>query len=119
MAESNPPSIPSLGTLETNSRLLIQAVYNVGQVLRAAFPTAGGSITLSASATTVVPQTAVQADSFIFLMPTNAAAATLMGSARSLYLSAQTTGSSFALTTANGSAAGGTETLNYALMTPV
>lgn len=118
MADNSPLSGQSLATLETNSRLLLQAVNGVAQALKQAFPTAGGTITLSAAATTSVPQTAVQADSFIALLPTNAAAASLMGSARSLYLSSRTVGSSFVLSTANGSTAGGTETFSYFLATP-
>jgi hypothetical protein len=74
-----------------------------------------GSFTLSAAATTTVNDTDVTATSTIMLMPTNAAAATLMGSAKALYISARTAGTSFAVSTASAAAAAGTETFEYQL----
>ncbi len=75
-----------------------------------------GTFTLSAAATTTVANTSVTANSLIFLFPTNSAAAGVMGSAKSLYVSAKTAGVSFAVTTGNGSSAAGTETFNYLLL---
>ena len=75
-----------------------------------------GSFTLAAAATLVVPQAMVTADSFIFLQPTNAAAATLQGSNESLYISAKSAGVSFTVATAAGTAATGGETFNYLLI---
>jgi hypothetical protein len=72
-----------------------------------------GSFTLSAAATTTVTNANVYSDCKITLTPTNAAAATLMGSAKCLYVSAKTQGTSFAVTTGNGVAAAGTETFDY------
>lgn len=77
-----------------------------------------GSFTLSAAVSTVVPNTAVASNSQIALSATNAAAATLMGSAKSLYTSAVSPGVSFTVATANGVAAVGTETFNYSIQTP-
>lgn len=76
-----------------------------------------GNFTLAAAASTVVSQTAVEANSVILLAPTNAAAATLIGSAKSLYYSKQP-GTSFTVLTASGASAAGTETFDYLMFTP-
>ena len=81
---------------------------------RAAF----GSFTMGASATTVISQPVVASNSIITLTATNAAAGTLMGSAKSLYISAKTTGVSFTVATANGVVAAGSETFDYSISTP-
>lgn len=75
-----------------------------------------GTFTCTAGATTTVNDTDVTATSIILLMPTNAAAATLMNGATSLYVSARTASTSFALATANAAAAAGTETFEYELL---
>lgn len=74
-----------------------------------------GSFTLAAAATTDVANTAVAANSKIWLIPTNAGAASLMAGAKSLYHSANSAGVSFTVATADASAAAGTETFNYIL----
>jgi hypothetical protein len=76
----------------------------------------GGTFTCANAATTTVLQPLVAANSFILLMPTNAAAGTLMAGATSLYLSARTANTSFAVSTANAGAAAGTETFLYVLV---
>ena len=81
---------------------------------RAAF----GSFTMGVAATTVISQPVVATNSIITLTPTNAAAGTLMGSAKSLYISAKTTGISFTVATANGVVAVGGETFDYSVTTP-
>jgi hypothetical protein len=88
------------------------------QVIQSVFPRIAGAFTCAAAATTVVPQTAVMATSIILLSPTNAAAGTLMAGATSLYVSARTPGTSFAVATANGGAAAGTETFSYVIINP-
>jgi len=75
-----------------------------------------GSFTLAAAASLVVPQALVTASSFIFLQPTNAAAATLQGSNECLYISAKSAGVSFTVATAAGTAATGGETFDYLLI---
>lgn len=82
------------------------------------FPLTLGSFTLAAAASTVVTQPAIKANSFVVWVPTNAAAGTLLGSAKNLYLSALTAGASFTVTTASGANAAGTETFLYAAWTP-
>lgn len=77
---------------------------------------ASGTFTAAAAATTVVTQAAITASSKVFLQATNAAAGTLMGGTRSLYISALTPGVSFTVATASGVAAAGTETFNYVVL---
>jgi hypothetical protein len=86
--------------------------------LEALFPQVFGSFTLAAAATTTVTQTAIKANSFPIWIPTNASAATLIGSAKSLYVSALTPGASFTVATASGGSAAGTETFLYAVFNP-
>ena len=78
-----------------------------------------GTFTLTAAATTAVTQPAILATAAISLTPTNAAAATLMGSAQSLYVSVKTPGSGFTVATANAVAAAGTETFSYSVINPL
>lgn len=76
-----------------------------------------GSFTMGASSSTVVPNTAVQGTSFISFTPTNASAATLVGSGKSPYVQSISPGVSFTVATANATAAVGTETFNYTITT--
>lgn len=86
--------------------------------IEAVFPRITGSFTLAAAATTTVTQPAITASSKVLLEPTNAAAATLMGSVKSLYVSALTAGTGFTVATASGGNAAGTETFNYIVSNP-
>jgi hypothetical protein len=72
-----------------------------------------GTFTLSAAITSTIANVNVTAGCTILLTPTNAAAATLQGSAKCLYISARTAATSFAVSTASGVAAAGTETFTY------
>lgn len=83
-----------------------------------AFPmgAAQGTFTCANAASTTVSDTNTKATSLIFIFPTNAAAATLMAGASSLYLSARTADTSFVLSTADSGAAAGTETFIYILI---
>lgn len=72
-----------------------------------------GTFTLGAAASKTVTDRNVLTTSTILLMPTNADAGTLMGGASSLYVSARTAVTSFAVSTADGSSAAGTETFQY------
>lgn len=75
-----------------------------------------GTFTFDADSSTTVLDAKVLTDSTILLMPTNAAAATLIGSSEGLYVSARTSGVSFAVTTADAGSAGGTETFQYIIL---
>lgn len=76
----------------------------------------GGNFTLANAATTVVPNVKVTASSLVFLQPTNAAAASLMAGASSLYVSAKSAGVSFTVATADAGSAAGTETFSYLII---
>jgi hypothetical protein len=111
---------PNLSGLETNGRLLLQAVYSIQQAILSTVPRITGSFTLGAAATTVVSQPLVASDSIVLPFPSNAAAAALMGSAKSLYhdLSLNVAGTSFTVKTGNGVAAVGTEQFTYIVINP-
>ena len=109
---------PNLTGLETNGRLLLQAVYSIQQAILSAFPRVTGSFTLSAAATTTVTQTQTTSTSVISLIPANAAAATLISGAKNLYVSSKTDGSGFVVSTADGTVAAGTENFQYLLINP-
>lgn len=74
---------------------------------------ATGSFTADADSSTTVANASVQTTSTILLMPTNAAAATLQAGSSAFYVSARTSGVSFAVTTADAGNAAGTETFQY------
>lgn len=98
--------------------LMNSAVQQLGQLnrtLRTRSPNAIGSFSLTAAATFTIPDTTVQAGSFIAWTPTNTAAGTLEGSAKKLVLSTRSAGTSFTLVTASGGNAAGTETFSYAI----
>lgn len=108
-------SIDDLATALNNSNKLISKLI---ETISDIFPRVSGTFTLGAAVTTTVTQTATAANSIILLMPTNAAAGTLMGSAKAPYISARTVGASFAVSTANAVAAAGTETFSYIIINP-
>jgi len=103
----------SLGDQITVLKGTNEQLSQLVQVLQAIFPRVTGSFTLAAAATTTVTQPAIKATSIVLLMPSNAAAATLMGSAKALYVSALAPGASFTVATASGASAAGTETFSY------
>lgn len=109
------------GLTDLNSTLQ-GSVQNLGkliQVIQQVFPRAIGTFTLTAnSATTIVSQPAMVTNGFAGWWPTNAAAGTLEGSAKKLYLASVTAASGFTLVTANGGTAAGTETFVYVAILP-
>jgi hypothetical protein len=90
---------------------LTQAILNV-------FPRTTGTFTLAAAATTTVAQPSVKSTSMVVLSPTNAAAATLMGGTKSLYVQSITPGTGFVVATGDGTNAVGTCTFSYAVFSP-
>lgn len=109
-----------LSKIALNGQQLLVQMGNLINALTNILPFSGafGSFTCGAAATTTVTNSSVAINSVIFLMPTNAAAGTLMGSAKSLYVSARTAGTSFAVTTASAAAAAGTETFQFLVVNP-
>lgn len=107
----------SLDDLATNGKLIINQLSAIYTALVNIFRNTG-TFTCSAAATTTVANTAIASTSRVLLIPTNAAAATLVGSTKSPYVSTVTAGTSFVVSTASGAAAG-TETFFYVVITPV
>ena len=110
-------NLPPAGQMDqTVDKLRNQVLSQIVTALQAIFPRVAGTFTLAAAATTTVPEPATQSTSLIQLTPLNASAATLMGSAKALYISARTTGSGFTVATASGAAAAGTEQFQFAMV---
>lgn len=97
---------------------LVVAMNGWTQALLNIWPRTTGTFTLAAAATTTVTQPNMKSTSIVVMTATNASAATLMGSAKALYVSSKTPGSGFVVSTANAVAAAGTETFDYALFSP-
>lgn len=108
-----------LGDLNTTLKISNQNFSQFLQILQQIFPRTVGTFTFAAAATTTVTQTAIASNSYVVLIPTNAAAATLIGSTKSPYVSTKTAGTSFVVSTASGVAAAGTETFQYVIINPV
>lgn len=108
----------ALVQIANNGNLMTQVLSRLIQTLTGILPFSGatGTFTCAAAASTTITQTSVSATSVILLMPTNAAAATLISSAKSLYISTRTAGVSFAVATADATAAAGTETFGYTVI---
>lgn len=111
----------STDDLLTADKLRNQQLAALVQALLKTLPRTFGTFTLAASATTTVAQPAIVSASYVFIAPTNAAAATLVSGAKSPYWSPSDNiaGSSFKVKTADGNAAAGTETFAYFLLNPV
>ena len=75
-----------------------------------------GTFTMTSTATLAVANTLIHSSTRVILIPTNAAAATLMAGASSLYISAVADDTSFTVATADAGSAAGTETFEYVLV---
>jgi prophage tail gpP-like protein len=109
----------SLDDVVTKQQATIQQLSAIYTALLDIFRNTGTFTWSSAAATTVVTNAGIQANSQILLIPTNAAAATLVGSNEAPYVSARSVGTSFTLSTAAGTAAAGGEQFFYVVITPV
>lgn len=105
-----------IGDLVTTLKIANQNMSQLIQAINAIFPRVTGTFTMAAAATTVVAQPNVTANCVILLQPANAAAATMVGSNKSPYISATTAGASFTIATASSAAAAGTETFLYSIV---
>lgn len=99
--------------LQASNQIMGQLV----QVVAALFPRSIGTFTMAAGASKTITDANVTTGSYISLSPTNAAAGTLQGSAKCLYVTAAN--GSFTVTTASGVAAAGTEALSYAVFNSI
>lgn len=113
---NGPTGLPRTSPIDTEGKNRNQILSLLVTALQNLFPRVAGTFTLAAAVTTTVPQTATTSTSFIQLTPLNAAAATLMGSNKALYISARTQGASFTVATASGVAAAGGEQFSYVLV---
>lgn len=116
MADDNTPgALPRSSPIDTEGKNRNQILSLLVTALQNLFPRITGTFTLAAAATTTVPQTAILANSIVVIAPTNAAAAALMAGAKSAYWNPPSNipGTSFAVKTADGSVAAGTETFSY------
>lgn len=102
----------------TQLKGIVANLSNLVTAFKNGFPRITGSFTMTAAATATITQPNIAANSIVTLMPTNAAAGTLMGSAKALYISSLAAGASFTVATASGAAAAGTETFNYTVVNP-
>ena len=73
---------------------------------------------MSATATKTITDARINANAVVWLQATNAAAGTLQGSAKNLYVSSVASGS-FVVATASAGNAVGTETYSYIAFNPV
>jgi hypothetical protein len=113
MADINLDSlVNTMKTANQNMSLLITTISGL-------FPRITGTFTMAAAATKTVTEPSILSTSYVVLIPTNAAAATLVGSTRSPYVSTKTAGASFVVSTASGVAAAGTETFSYLIFNTV
>ena len=89
---------------------------SITKALQAAFvgQASAGTFTMSATASKVVTDSAAKTTSLVVLFAQNASAATLMGSAKSLY--AASGSGSFTASTASGASAAGTELFTYLIL---
>ena len=118
MVDQNVPNT-GLETVNTTLNNGNQIMSLLVRTIMAMFPRVAGTFTLGATAATAVAQNSVQANSIIIPFATNAAAGTLQGSAKALYVSALNPGVGFTVATASGGNATGSETYNYLLINPL
>lgn len=97
---------------------LITSIGTLTTAIQSVLPRIFGSFTLNAAASTTVLQAGIKANAMVKWTPTNAAAATLEGSAKALYLASISPGVSFTVATASGGNAAGTETFQYSVENP-
>lgn len=118
MADSNYGS--SIDRIAANGLLLNQQLGQLINTLTTILPFSGssGTVTLAAAASTTVSNSSVKASSRIDLTAANAAAGTLVGSAKSPYAASAdfVVGTSFTIKTASGGAAAGTEVFYYTII---
>ena len=109
--------VGGLGDINTSLQAANKLMAKLVGLISGIFPRSFGTFTLSAAVSTTVTDTNATTSSIITPMPLNAAAATLIGSAKSLYFTRAA--GSFTVSTANGVAAAGTEQFAYSIQNPV
>jgi hypothetical protein len=110
--------------MASNDAMLLHAQglnQNMGKLVetfqtRFALSSTTGTFNLAAAASTTVNDTNIKGNSLVIPLPNTAAAALIMGSSKSLYVSAKVAGTSFTVTTADGTAATGGQSFSYILL---
>lgn len=90
----------------------------IAAILRDRFALAAftGSFTMTATATQVIADVNTKAGSIIWLVPNNAAAATMQATTKNPYVSAKAAKTSFTVATADGTAATGGQIFSYVIL---
>lgn len=109
----------SLDDLSSNGKLMIQQLGAIVTALNGIFKNTGSFTWSTTTSTFTVNNSGIAANSQILLIPNNASAGTMLGSAKSPYVSSRAVGTSFTLTTAAGTNALGTEIFSYVVITPI
>jgi len=112
-----PPNTDATANIVTQMATSNQILGQLLALFRNLFPRSSGTFTMAAAATKTVTDANVTTASIVLLMPTNAAAGTLVGSAKSPYVT--TAAGSFVVSTANATSAAGTETFHYCVLNPL
>jgi len=122
MSDTSGGTTPIGGSLQDLVTSIKSGVVYLGklvQIWTAVLPRATGLFTMTATATHAVAEPRVQANSIVQLIPTNAAAGTLQGSAKFLFVSTVSAGVGFTVVTSSAANAAGTEVFTYVATSPV
>lgn len=111
-----PPMLDPMGgsglsDIASKLQLSNQLMGKLVGIISNLFPRGMGNFSLTAASSKVVTDANVTSVSYVVLIPTNAAAGTLIGSNKSLYISYAS--GSFTVATASGASATGGETFQY------
>lgn len=121
----NPPLVSGqmggagLTDIATQLKLGVQNSSQIVLALQSLVARSFGSFTMTNTTSITILDSAVQSDSFIELMETNATAGTLQRSTTRLYVSARNPTVSFVLSTSSGAVAGAGGTFEYLLSNPI
>lgn len=109
----------SLSEINSQLKFSNQNLSRLIETIAAIFPRVASSFVFPNGASSVtVAQTSIQSSDNVVLIPTNAVAATMIGSTKSPWVSTFNPGASFVVSTATGTTTG-TGTFNYLIFSPV
>jgi hypothetical protein len=111
-------AVAGIDAINTGVTSINTSISTLSHVIASAFPQVMGSFTLSTATATIVTQPGVAANGVVLWNnPTNATAALTLRT-QGLFLSAQTAGSGFVISTQTGVPTGG-EHFSYVVVNPV
>lgn len=109
----------SLSEINTQLKLANQNMSRLIETVSAIFPRISSSFVFPNNASSVtVAQTSIQSSDRVVILPSDAAAASLIGSVKSPWVSTVTSGASFVVSTASGTTTG-TANFNYLVFNTV